>query len=417
MHVCFFEDAHSSDFLPLTYFHPVYDLRCGIFSLRERCTEYLRPSSVFLHSRQYLREILGEENPGAGIHGLTGDDWLLINGRCLMTAGLARTLGRTKSETLFVGEGGIVAARLRGRNVAALRDQLAGEAVDLSQFDALPQVKVDAALVDHSWDLIYANENTLVTDFVQSAKRKQRSGRTKIHRSVVLLNRKQIRFGAGSLIDPGVVLDARPGPIHIGRNVRIFPHAVIEGPAAIGDGSVIKVGAKIYGNTSIGKVCKVGGEVEHSILHSYANKQHDGFLGHSYVGMWVNLGAGTTTSNLKNTYGTVKAFSGGQLLDTGRMFLGLVAGDHVKTGINLPLDTGTVIGPSSNIYGSALPPKFVPSFSWGDAASITTYDAGKAADVAVRVMARRNVTASDAYRRLFLQVFSLSAHERTDHRH
>jgi UDP-N-acetylglucosamine diphosphorylase/glucosamine-1-phosphate N-acetyltransferase len=188
--------------------------------------------------------------------------------------------------------------------------------------------------------------------------------------------------------------------------------AVVRGPVAIGDGSTVKARAVIYGPASIGPGCKIGGESDSVILQAHANKQHDGFLGHSYLGAWVNLGAGTTTSNLKNTYGTIRVASGDERLDTGRMFLGLIAGDHVKTGINTPLDTGTIIGPSSSVFGGMMPPKDVPAFSWGDGRRLTGYDPERALAVAVRVMARRKVVATDAYTALFRQVYSRTSDDR-----
>jgi hypothetical protein len=147
-------------------------------------------------------------------------------------------------------------------------------------------------------------------------------------------------------------------------------------------------------------------------MHGYANKQHDGFLGDSYLAEWVNLGAGTTNSNLKNTYGTVRVEINGESIDTGRMFVGLIAGDHVKTGINSSLNTGTVVGPSSNIFGGGLPPRSIPAFAWGGAAGMEPYDLERALAVAATVMARRNVAAGDAYRELFRHVYSITAHER-----
>jgi UDP-N-acetylglucosamine diphosphorylase/glucosamine-1-phosphate N-acetyltransferase len=209
------------------------------------------------------------------------------------------------------------------------------------------------------------------------------------------------------------VLDAENGPIYIGKNVKILPNAVIEGPAYVGDGSLIKVSAKIYENTSIGPVCKVGGEVEASIIHAFSNKQHEGFIGHSYLGTWVNIGADTNNSDLKNDYGNVKVYVDGELIDSGSMFVGLIMGDHSKSGINLMFNTGTVVGVSCNIYGSGLPPKFVPSFSWGGAQDgFVTYRIDKAIEVARRVMARRNVQLTEIDEKLFRKIFELTEEER-----
>jgi UDP-N-acetylglucosamine diphosphorylase/glucosamine-1-phosphate N-acetyltransferase len=232
------------------------------------------------------------------------------------------------------------------------------------------------------------------------------------HKSAVLAGRSLITMGKGTEIGPGAIIDAAAGPVYIGRNVRIMPGAVLEGPCAVGDNSVVRIHAKIYAGTSIGPFCKVGGEIEGSVLHSHANKQHDGFLGDSYLGMWVNLGAGTTNSNLKNTYGTIRMDVNGTSVDTGRMFVGMFAGDHARAGINSTINTGTIIGPSANIFGGGLPPKFVPSFAWGGAAGFVTYDPDKALAVAATVMGRRNVACTPAYQALFRHVFALTEHER-----
>lgn len=416
MHLCLFEDNHASKFLPLTFFRPVYDLRCGMLSLRERIVRYLAPKSLSLFVRAYLAELVQEENPREEVNRVSADTCLFVNGRTIMTASLARKLKTSKGDCVFTYGHQIVAVRLSGRNMERSMASGIPDAIDLSNVIGVPSFEVEAKLVEYPWDLIYSNEEELTSDFAFLTRRKT-VVKAQVHKAVSLIDRKRIRLGKESIIGAGVVLDATDGPIYVGDNVRIFPTAVIVGPAYIGDGSMIKAGAKIYGNTSIGRLCKVGGEVEHSIIHSHANKQHDGFLGHSYISPWVNLGAGTTTSNLKNTYGSVRVHINGKMTDSGRMFVGLTAGDHVKIGINGTIDTGTVIGPFSNLYGTAIPPKYVPPFSWGTGGDLSTYDVERAATVATTVMARRNVVASEAYKKLLRYTFNLTANERINYRH
>jgi UDP-N-acetylglucosamine diphosphorylase/glucosamine-1-phosphate N-acetyltransferase len=191
-----------------------------------------------------------------------------------------------------------------------------------------------------------------------------------------------------------------------------MPQSTIAGPTYIGKGSTIKVGAKIYAGTSIGEVCKVGGEVEESIMHSYSNKQHDGFLGHAYVGMWVNLGAGTSNSDLKNDYGIVRVEIGGETIDTGSMYVGATIGDHSKTGILTALNTGTIVGTGCNLYGAVLHDKFVPSFTWGEGGAYVEYRLEKFLRVARSVMARRKMELSTAEESMLREAFSLTADER-----
>jgi len=198
----------------------------------------------------------------------------------------------------------------------------------------------------------------------------------------------------------------------IGNRVTVMPNSYLEGPLYIGDYSLVKASAKIYHGTSIGPHCKVGGEVENSIIHSYSNKQHEGFLGHAYLGSWINIGADTNNSDLKNTYGSVKVVVNGKTVDTGMQFVGLTMGDHSKTGINMMFDTGTVVGISSNLYGAGLPPKFVPSFSWGSPGSLSVFELEKSLEIARRMMARRDVRMTPAYETMMRHAFAATDDER-----
>jgi UDP-N-acetylglucosamine diphosphorylase/glucosamine-1-phosphate N-acetyltransferase len=417
MHLCLFEDFQSSNFLPLTYFRPIYDLRCGMLSLRERIVYHLSPKSISLFAREYLAAVLREENPALEVNKVSANACLFVNGRTIMGTKLARQLEKAKDDCLFVIGEQIVAIRLRGEKLARATSSSYPDAIDLSNLQTLPRIAVEATLVNYPWDLVYANESELANDFSILTKKSKGVAKTaKVHNTAALVGKQRICIGKRSVVGAGAVLDASDGPVFVGNDVKIYPTAVIEGPCYIGDCSTIKVGAKIYGNTSIGQACKVGGEVEHSIFHSHSNKQHDGFVGHSYLAPWVNLGAGTTTSNLKNTYGSVKVNVNGKSVDSGKMFVGLTAGDHVKIGINGTINTGTVIGPSSNIYGSSIPPKDIPPFTWGTTGIFSTYDLAKAVGVATTVMSRRNVTASEAYKQLFSYIFEITSNDRISFR-
>ena len=417
MHLCLFEDVTAVNFQPITYFRPMYDLRCGIWTLRDRIMFFFPHSSITLYCRQYLAPYVAEVNPDAEVNAISSESCLFVNGRCIMTRPLAKLIGKAKSDVLFIMRDDVVAARLSGENLVKSRSALYTDALDLSVLTGIPTVEVDAHLVRYPWDLVAANETQIAADFsLLNKKGKEVVRKGKVHRSAVLIGKKNIHIGKKSVVGAGAVLDASAGPIFIGNNVKIHPTAVIEGPCFIGDGSAIKIGAKIYGDTSIGPVCKVGGEVVGSIFLSHVNKQHDGFVGHSYLSEWVNLGAGTTTSNLKNTYGTVKVHLNGSLVDSGRMFVGLIAGDHVKTGINATLDTGTVLGAGSNIYGTSIPPKYISPFSWGSPDRLEENDLDRALSVAVKVMSRRNVVASPVYKDLFRAVHSLTRNEQSKRR-
>jgi UDP-N-acetylglucosamine diphosphorylase/glucosamine-1-phosphate N-acetyltransferase len=212
-----------------------------------------------------------------------------------------------------------------------------------------------------------------------------------------------------------VVLDAEEGPIYIGANVKISPHVSIQGPCYIGEDTLIQASAVIREATSIGPVCKVGGEVEASIIHSYSNKQHDGFLGHSYLGQWINIAADSINSDLKNTYGKVRVPINGIEVDSGQMFVGLTVGDHSKCGINSSFATGSIVGFSANLFMSAHIPKFVPSFAWYTDSCRESYDAQRGLEVARKVMARRKVELAAAQQRLYIRLMDeAKRHERVD---
>ncbi len=412
MHLCLVEDTNAGRFLPLTLLHPVYHLRCGVFTLGERIVRLLHPTRVSLHCRRYLVPLTAEQHPGSEVGSVSARRVLVVNGRCLMTPRLARTLRTLRAGTVLTAGEEFVAAMLEGSLLDAFRRALESDAIEAPVFTGATHTGIEAELLHRPWDLISRNDDLLEADAALVAAPQRGKTRAAVHRSAVLSGRRHIRLGAGSLIGPGAVLDATHGPVCIGPRATIHPLAVVQGPACIGEGAVVNPGARILGGTSIGPVCKVGGEVQHSILHSYANKQHDGFLGHSYLGPWVNLGAGTTTSNLKNTYGNIVVQAGEERIDTGMMFLGILAADHFRTGINVSLTTGTIAGVSCNILGPAIAPRFIPSFSWGPADRLTVFESARALEVAARAMRRRGIEVSAAYAGVFRHLFEGTAHER-----
>lgn len=409
--ICIFEDPQYTKLLPLAYTRPVYDLRCGIMTLREKVARAYPTAVSALLCRPYLAEIVKQQNPGVAVEELHAASALLINGRVLADEQFARKIPLEGEEAIYLSGDTVVAVRIRSTTRTSVGHDLS-EAMDPDHFGKLPRIPVDVPLIEYPWDLVNRNGEEVVRDFGHLMGRKKKLIRGKVYGGAHLINRKDIFIGEGAVVKPGAVLDAEEGPIYIGRNVVIMPNAVIEGPAFIGDGTLIKAGAKIYGNTSFGERCKVGGEVEASIIHSYSNKQHDGFLGHSYIGMWCNLGADTNTSDLKNNYSSIRVFINGREVDSASMFVGLFMGDHSKSGINTMFNSGTVVGVSCNIFGAGFPPKYIPSFAWGGAEGLDTYDLEKSLDVARRVMARRNVAMTAADERVLRKVFDLTAQER-----
>lgn len=412
--ICLFEDIYYPNLLPLVYFRPTFNLRCGILSLKEKVQLMFPKAEVSLHCRSYMADYMRLRNPGHAVNQITAKDCLFINGRAIVDERFLKAVESDgNSDIVYVKDDKVVAARVSGQKMRTLKGHLNG-IFSISDFDGLHVQQVDVTMVEYPWELIKHNGAQLRSDFsllrkVHGAKKMKNKKYPGVH----ILNEKNVVISEGAVIKPGVVIDAEQGPVYIGKNVQIMSFSTIIGPVYIGDHTIVKVGAKIYQDCSIGPVCKVGGELESTIIHSYSNKQHDGFLGHSYLGAWVNCGAGTVTSDLKNNYSTVKVYVNGEPVDSGMQFVGVTIGDHSKTAINSTFNTGTVIGVSANVFGTGFPPKYVPSFSWGAAGeTFTTYNIEKAINVAGKVMIRRNIELSDPEEKLFRKIFDLTSDER-----
>ena len=265
-------------------------------------------------------------------------------------------------------------------------------------------------MIQYPWDLIHFNKEQITSDFTSYIK--DESVRENKYKGVHLIMDSQIFTGKNTVIKPGCVLDAENGPIYIGNNVIISPNSVIEGPVFIGNNVVIQALSRIHAGSNIGKVCKIGGEITNTIFQDYANKQHDGFIGDSYIGSWVNLGADTINSNLTNTYGTVKVQLFDKIIDTGQTFLGMIMGDHTKTAINTRFTTGSIIGFACNILMTRTPPKFIPSFSWYSDNVTRAYDIQRELQVAKRMMARRNKKMTRNGEKVFKYIFTITEMER-----
>ncbi len=413
MQFCIYEDSAYTSFLPITHLRPVFDLRCGTFTLAERISRVLPSRHVFVSARTPLLPIL-EQPTSVGGRTKIDEPLVLINGRALADRNLHKVLrSRLKPGKAYRNDHDVVAACVTMAEYPELRRSPDG-ALAADAFNHLSDEEIATPTVRYLWDLIINAGNEIITEASMFGRALPHSRRIRKHAGVFMVNAGSIFLGDEVVLKPGVVLDATHGPIVLGKHVHVMPNAVIEGPAAIGEGSVIKIGAKIYGGTAAGPFCKLGGEIEASIIQSHANKQHDGFLGHSYIGSWVNLGADTNTSDLKNTYGTVSVLLNGATVDTGLLFLGLIAGDHSKSGINMMFNTGTIVGVSCNLFGAVLPPKNVPSFSWGTGSSLSVYELEKSVGIARKVMARRDVNMSAAYEQLFRAVFEKTADERME---
>ncbi|MFA8343334.1 MAG: putative sugar nucleotidyl transferase [Rhodothermaceae bacterium] len=398
--ICIFEDDFYQNFYPLSFSRPTFDLLSGAFTLAEKISNYYSGTEITYLCRDIFEKNSFDNNAGY-------DSVLFLNGRIVADRNITKAIPLIGENEVFVQNGSLAGIRVNKELISK---------IDFNNPDFLASLgiekvtEVEVTLAEYIWDLIELNGREITNDFAQM---KNHIYTTDDYpENISLINRDNILIGNNCSISPFVCIDAKSGPVIIGNNVTIFPHSYIQGPAFIGDNSVIKAGSKIYHNSSIGSVCKVGGEIENSIIHSYSNKQHDGFLGHSYLGSWVNLGAGTTNSDLKNNYSDIKINLNNTEIETGLQFLGLLMGDHSKTAINTTINTGSAAGFSCNLFGDVFSQKNYPSFSWGGGNLLSTYDLEKSKDVARQVMARRNKTFGRVEENIFNQVFQLTKADR-----
>lgn len=385
MNIVLFEDSQYPNLLPLVYFRPVWELRCGALTLEEKVRNQLEGNYFYL-AREYLQKYyLGEKRNFSNVP----DDSpaLFVNGRWLFAKTDVPSLKELAPEEALTSKDTLLAFRTSSSKLRGLLKDGLPDSEKISK--SLKSREYEAQVVRYLWDAIDRNGNELVRDFQLMGGRMEIKG--SVSPGVHFIEEDNIHLAATAQLKPGVVIDASEGPVWIDEGVTVMPNAVMEGPIYIGKNSTVKIGAKLYGGTSVGPVCKVGGEIEGTIIQGYSNKQHDGFLGHSYLGSWVNLGADTNNSDLKNNYGEIQVLLNGRVMDTGKRFLGLMMGDHSKTAINVMFNTGTIVGVNCNIFGAGMPPRFIPSFSWGGAEKLVEYKLDKIIEVAKLVMERRKV--------------------------
>ena len=391
-----FEDERVGNFYPISETRHLSELLVGGRTLIERAKQLFPDHQILQVGRKRIEEHLSISREFLTSN---ADSVLFLNARLLPSEALVAQL--PAENNWRVGENQTLVASLDRELLNST--VMEGEHLEFSADHSLPTLKMHGLKVyEYLWDLLDDNGPRIAEDFFFYA---DQPG-LEVPSNVSVVNQDQVFVDESASLGAGVVLDANGGPIVIESGVTIMPGAVLLGPCFIGRNSTIKVGAKIYGDTTIGEWSKVGGEVENSIVLGYSNKQHDGFLGHSYLGSWVNLGADTNTSDLKNNYGTISVDVPHQgVVDSGRMMLGTLMGDHSKTSINTMLNTGTMVGVFANIFGSGFPPKSVPSFSWGGADGMVPYRLEAAFEVAERVMARRNIPFTTEDRRLLQEIW------------
>lgn len=385
MNYILFDGNVRNALLPFTYTRPVADIRIGILTIREKWEHRLGLTTTTI-TEEYLEEKYPMVEMAKNI---------LINSSYLPTKALVEQVKLLSENQAMFDNGEVVAF-------------FAKKTQEEVNFDTYEQFEFedDVIKIDHTWDIFSKNGEAIEQDFqlLTHGRRSQ-----PIPEGVRYLNKEHIFIEEGAEIS-FAILNASTGPIYIGKGAKIMEGSIVRGPFAMCENSVLKIGAKMYGPTTLGPYCKVGGEVNNSVLFGFSSKGHEGFLGNSVLGEWCNLGADTNTSNLKNNYAEVKLwnYESDRFAKTGLQFCGLMMGDHSKCGINMMFNTGTVVGVSANIYGSGYPRNFIPSFSWGGPSGLTTYQLKKVFQVAEAVMKRRDKVLSVNDQNILTAVFELT---------
>jgi len=382
MNFILFDGPSRINLLPFTFTRPVAEIRIGILTIREKWENHLGQTTTTI-TEDYLSEkfpmVEMEEN-------------ILINSSYLPTAELVVQIKNLKeNQAIFEDD-----------NIVAFYTKKGQDNIDFSEFQVI-KFENQLLSVKNTWDIFSKNGEALRADF--QLLNKDRSSQP-VPPSNNIIGGNDIFIEEGATLE-FTTLNSTSGPIYIGKDAEIMEGSIIRGPFALCANATVKLGAKIYGPTTIGPHSKVGGEVNNSVFFGYSNKGHDGFLGNSVLGEWCNLGADTNNSNLKNNYAEVRLwnYESANFAKTGLQFCGLMMGDHSKCGINTMFNTGTVIGVSANIFGSGFPRNFVPSFSWGGNSGFSTYLTKKAFEVAEVVMKRRAIEFSNQDKKILSAVF------------
>jgi len=388
-YILFDDSIIRTNLLPLTFTRPIADIRVGILTIREKWEMRLKSKTSTLSETYLSRKfrIIKE------------DDNVLINASVCPTSEVVEAILNLKPYQTVVYQDTIIALHVKAEDLDSLGD---------ASSDGIEEVSMKNAplRIGHTWEIFSKNGIAITDDFelLTTGRKSQKLSSTN-----KVIGEGKVFLEKGAKVECAV-LNTEEGPIYIGEGAEVMEGSVIRGPFALCEGAQVKMLAKIYGPTTVGPYSRVGGEINNSVIFGYSNKAHDGFLGHSVIGEWCNLGADTNTSNLKNTYDTVRLWSYGKqtFVSTNQQFCGLIMGDHSKCAINTMFNTGTVVGVNANIFGSGFQRNFIPSFIWGGTAGHANYDLKKALEVAELVYARRNRVLDEVERELLASVYTIT---------
>ena len=383
-------DNKREDFYPLSLTRPIAEFRLGVLTIKEKWGNYFDSVSTF--SNDYLAEKFNTKK--------IKEDNIWINSQLLPSKDIV-----TEIKSLRVGE-----VLKKESIILAFRN---------SEFssDELNNVESnsDFSFLSSITDIFSLNGEEIIADIALMNLQNNMKSLEEITDSNIKSGKFPVYVEEGATIE-NCYINSSEGPVYIGKNAHIMQGSMLRGPFAICENSVVKMGAKIYGGTTIGPFCKVGGEINNSVFFGYSSKAHDGFLGNSIIGQWCNLGADTNNSNLKNNYDDVKIWNYGSesFLQTGLQFCGLIMGDHSKCGINTMFNTGTVVGVGANIFGSGFPRNFIPSFSWGGSSGFIIHKLEKFFSTAEKVMKRRSIPFTDIDKQVLLEVYNMTKRYRNE---
>lgn len=395
MQLVLFDTSRRNYLLPFTHTRPIADVRCGIYTMRERWQKLLNQKATTL-TASYLQAAFPFENEGSS--------FIYVNASIVGTPQLKAAIASLNDEQYLYHNEIVIGLKTQKRFFDY--DELMSS---LDNYKSVPYHE-EVMCINNIWDIFSLNEKAIAIDFDLITS--NRTSATLPH-YVTAIHPENIFVEEGATIMP-CILNATSGKIYIAKDTEIMEGSSIRGSFALCEHGVVKMGTKMYGATTIGPGCKVGGEITNAVFFANSNKGHDGFIGNAVIGEWCNLGADTNCSNLKNNYDEIKIWNEheNKSVKSGLQFCGLMMGDHSKCGINTMFNTGTVVGVSCNIYGGGFLQKFIPSFSWGDNQEMVTYKLEKAIDTANRMMARRGKSLSEAEINMLKYVFDTTAKQR-----
>lgn len=417
--LCLFDDQQIGQFHPLTWTRPGAELRCGLFSFAERIERQLLHRIDLLITDSHLASYrpMGKDRSGPPVNLpelLQDGPVLFLYGPQVLPAEFTFTEEMAKEGAIFLQDSELIGFALPeapsgGWQVGEIREATV-ETVEQWAGRSLPHHVLSSLVFRWPWELVRENDRMIREDY--DAVRPEGELAGSVHSRATILEPGAVYMGSGVEVGAYTVLDAREGPIWIGPDVQIQPFSYLQGPVVVGEGTIV-MSATLRTGTSVGPFCRVAGEVGDIIIHGYSNKAHYGYIGHSYIGEWVNLGAGTTTSDLKNNYGEVRMIIDDEPRSTGMMKMGSIISDHVKTAIGSLLPSGGVSGVGSNLWSEGgFLPKYVPPFIWGVGSNAAEYDLDRFLQTARAVMGRRAVEMGTEDEILLQGVFELTAEER-----